>query len=65
MRKKNVENYIKWCEEKLNKLEQEGIELQKENDESGHLICDMTDHYLNEENFRGRISAAKYILNNC
>lgn len=61
----DIKKYIKNCESELERLEKEGIEMNKCNEENNYIIYDLTEHYLSEENFRGQIKAGKYILNNC
>lgn len=63
--KRKIKEYIKFCEKKLEKLEKEGQLLFEENMKQDIFKYDLTDHYLNEENYRGQIKAAYYILNNC
>lgn len=63
--KRKIKKYIEYLKEKLKDLEREGKKMLDENNKTDKLIYDLTDHYLNEENLRGQIRAAYYILNNC
>lgn len=63
--KRKIKGYIDFLELELKRLEREGEILQAENEKEDLEICDLTDHYLNEERTRGRIEAAKYILHCC
>lgn len=63
--KRKIKKYIDFLKLKLQELEEKGKFMQEENEASGHLIYDLTDHYLNEERVRGSIKAANYILHNC
>lgn len=65
MKKKNVERYIKALKKELSNLEKEGAKMEKENQESPHLIWDLREHYYREERLRGKIQASEFILNNC
>ena len=65
IKKSNIEKYIQSCKRRLKALEKEIVRMQNENEETNMLMYDITDSYLLEENLRGQIAAAKYILNNC
>lgn len=64
MKKQEIRDYIKWLKKELNRLEKEGQRLLNENSKADRIYIDLTDHYLNEENIRGQLKAANYILNN-
>lgn len=64
MKKQEIRDYIKWLKKELNRLEKEGQRLLNENLKADREYIDLTDHYLNEENIRGQLKAANYILNN-
>lgn len=64
MKKQEIRDYIKWLKKELNRLEKEGQRLLNENLKADRIYIDLTDHYLNEENIRGQLKAANYILNN-
>lgn len=64
MKKQEIRDYIKWLKKELNRLEKEGQRLLNENLKANREYIDLTDHYLNEENIRGQLKAANYILNN-
>lgn len=64
MKKQEIRDYIKWLKKELNRLEKEGQRLLNENLKADRVYIDLTDHYLNEENIRGQLKAANYILNN-
>lgn len=64
MKKQEIRDYIKWLKKELNRLEKEGQRLLNENLKDDTVYIDLTDHYLNEENIRGQLKAANYILNN-
>lgn len=63
--KRNIKLYIKWLENKLKEMEQDTIRMQDENEKSNIMLYDLKDRYLDEENLRGQIKAAKYILYCC
>ena len=63
--KKAIKNYIKYCEQELKRLEKETEKMYAENEKQNCLVYDLTDQYLTEENYRGQIKCAKFILNNC
>ena len=63
--KRAIKLYIKWLEEELSRKSKEIVEMQKENDEAGMQLYDLTDSYLMEENLQGQIKAANYILHCC
>ena len=63
--KRKIKRYIKWLEKELNRKSEEIVEMQKENDNAGMQLYDLTDSYLMEENLNGQLKAANYILNNC
>lgn len=64
MKKQEIRDYIKWLKKELNRLEKEGQRLLNENLKADREYIDLTNHYLNEENIRGQLKAANYILNN-
>lgn len=64
MKKQEIRDYIKWLKKELNRLEKEGQRLLNKNLKADREYIDLTDHYLNEENIRGQLKAANYILNN-
>lgn len=63
--KRNIKSYIKFLEKELSRKSKEIVDMQKENDEAGMQLYDLTDSYLMEENLQGQIKAAKYILYCC
>ena len=63
--KRNIKSYIKFLEKELSRKSKEIVDMQKENDEAGMQLYDLTDSYLMEENLQGQIKAAKYILYRC
>ena len=67
IKRENIKKYIRHCKCELKKIEKNIVEMQNENENEkfGLLIYDLTDTYLTEENYRGQILAATYILNNC
>ena len=63
--KQEIKAYIKYCEKKLKEMEEDTIKMQNENEKSKQILNDLTERYLDEENLRGQIKAANYILHCC
>ena len=66
----DIKTYIKLLEKKLAEKSAEIEKYNKENEDYSKeykygLLYDLTEEYLREENLKGQIQAAKYILNNC
>lgn len=63
--KSNIKLYIKDCKKELVELEKEINRKKRINRKVNEEIYDLAENYLKEENLKGQIKAAKYILYWC